>query len=67
MCYMQTEGIEIDKHFRKNLGHFTDGLGSDGSVAIWCRTIQVAVFAARYILIQPQTLDCHETWTLVNV
>ena len=30
---MKTEGIEIDKHFPKKLGqHFTDGLGSDGSV-----------------------------------
>ena len=34
MCYLQTEGIKIDKHFRKNLGvYFTDGLGSDGCVA----------------------------------
>ena len=30
---MQTEGINIDKHFRKNLGlYFMEGLGSDGSV-----------------------------------
>ena len=34
MCYMHTEEIKIDKHFRKNLGvYFTDGLGSDGCVA----------------------------------
>ena len=33
MCYIQTGGIKIDKHFRKNLGlYFTDGFGSDGSV-----------------------------------
>ena len=33
MCNMPTEGIKIEKHFRKNLGlYFTDGFGSDGSV-----------------------------------
>ena len=32
MCHMQTDGIKIEKHFPKNLGHyFTDGFGSDGS------------------------------------
>ena len=34
MCYLHTEGIKIDRHFRKNLGlYFTDVLASDGSVA----------------------------------
>ena len=33
MCYIQTGGIKIDKHFRKNLGlYLSDGFGSDGSV-----------------------------------
>ena len=33
MCYMQSEGIKIDKHFPKNFGqYFRDGFGSDGSV-----------------------------------
>ena len=33
MCNMPTEGIKIEKHFRKNLGlYFTDGFRSDGSV-----------------------------------
>ena len=33
MCYMQTDGIKIDKRFPKNLGqYFMDGFGSDGRV-----------------------------------
>ena len=33
MCYLQTEGIKIDKHFCQNLGlYLMDELGSDGSV-----------------------------------
>ena len=35
MCYRQTGGIKIYGHFPKKLGlYFTDGLGSDGSVAM---------------------------------
>ena len=42
MCYMQTEGIKIDKHFRKNLGlYFTDGFGSDGCVVKWLITLNL--------------------------
>ena len=42
MCYMHTEEIKIDKHFRKNLGlYFTDGLGPDGSVLKGLTTIKV--------------------------
>ena len=33
MCYIQTDGIKIDKRFPKNLGqYFMDGFGSDGRV-----------------------------------
>ena len=36
MCNMPTEGIKIEKYFRKNLGqYFMDGFGSDGSVVKW--------------------------------
>ena len=33
MCNMPTEGIKIEKHFRKKLGlYFTGEFGSDGGV-----------------------------------
>ena len=45
MCYLQAEGIKIDKHFSKNLGlYFTDEFGADGCVVKGLITLNLVVY-----------------------
>ena len=47
MCNMPTEGINIKRHFRKNLGlYFTDGFRSDGSVVKGLNHVEVTPISA---------------------